>query len=372
MGMASGERSCDARGMEQLFAALSAALAEAPREALRATLPLWRVVQLRTGQMLWKQGRPADMLAVLHSGELDMVVNGTVVAQLAAPEMIGESALYDEGATHFDSMCAREATQVLVLPLAGVATLRAQHGEVHDAVVQRAIAGAARRGQTLDRRLAQVRKGNFAAPLPAEPVGLLTRLWRKVARSAPDPAECPSLAGLLERDPVLARASAEVRAGILEGFTRHAFRAGDVLTRQDDADPRVFVLAAGQADVLREIDEHGGALLLGQLEPGKIFGVNAFIQNSLRTASIVATTDGWVYAMTRERFDRLPAPARMAWFAVTLAVYVKQYQEAAKGLQVAIRVFASRHDEMMPSRVMTLTSLTRAGDPERGGSRKRR
>jgi len=344
--------------MDPLLIALSTALEEVPEAALRASLPLWSVVRAREQTILWRQGRPVDAFALLHAGALDVLVDGVVIGRAVAGETIGETALYAADARRFASVRASVRPQLLVLPLASIAHLRAHASPVHESLLRRAIDGAAQRAHAFERVLAQLQTGKFAAPSSASS-GVFRRLWRRVARATPNPADCPPLAGLLTHHPLLARAGSQVREAIAQACVPQAFRAGQVLGRQGEADPRVFVLAAGHADVLRTIDAHGGALLLGRIEPGAIVGVDAFTGGT-RTASVVATTAGWVHAMTREAFERLPPPARTAWLEVTLAVSVRRFEAAARALQAAIAVFTSRHDAVMPSH---LPGEEARGDP---------
>lgn len=337
--------------VDSLLAVLAARYPDVPREALRASLPLWGAVRLRREALLWKEGRPADSLALLVSGELDVVVEGTVINTVDAVTLLGETALFEPSGVRFASMRALSPSVALTLPASGVAYLRERADPLYEVLLRDAIRCVSARTQTLDRQVAQVRKGNFAEPLPPERSGLFKRAWRRMTQSGPDPGPCPPLAEVLRDEPVLAQASEEVRAALLAAFTPQSFRAHEALTRQDATDSRVFVLASGRANVLRVIEEHGGALLLGTIEPGTIFGINAFASDLPRSASIVALTDGWCYAMSREAFQRLTPATQRAWLEVTLALYVRQYQGLARALQTSIRVFASRHVELMSSKV---------------------
>lgn len=338
--------------MDSLFATLSTLLPSVPPEALRAALPLWGAVQLRQDTLLWKQGRPADSLAIVVDGELEVLLDGTVLGTIAAGEMVGETALFAQTGRRFASMRASASSVVLVLSSAALHHLRSQSSPVYRAVLNYAIAVTAVRAQNLDRQVAQVRKGNFATPLPPAQKGALARLWRRVTRAPANPGSCPPLADLLGNDPVLAQSRPEARTAIFRAFEPRSFRAGELLVRQGDDDSRVFVLAAGKVDVLRTIEEQGGALLLGKLDPGAIFGINAFVGGSRRTASVLAGVDGWRYAMHREAFEALPIDAYTAWLEITLSEYIRQYQRAAQVLQAAIGVFASRHDDLMASRTV--------------------
>jgi CRP-like cAMP-binding protein len=320
-------------------------------EALAASAPLWRVVLLKKGAVLWKQGRAADSLGLIQSGGLEVVVDGTVIAKAGVGEMIGETALFIRGAKRMASMLAPAMTQVLVLSTAGLHELRAQASPVYTAILHHALLTNVRRGHALDRQIAQVRQGNFTVPPPQEPAGLLSRLWQRVRQPQPELTACPPIEGLLLEHPALANSTPELRAPLIAAFKAQSFRRGEVIGRQGERDPRVFLLAAGTADVLRTIEDRGAALLLGRFEPGSIFGVNAFVESTERTASIVATSDGWIYALTRDAFEALPPEVRLVWMEVMLAVMVGQCQTAGRALQTAIHMFATKHEDLKASTI---------------------
>lgn len=169
----------------------SAALREVPEAALRASLPLWSAVELRPGMMLWKQGRPADALGLVQSGELEVVIDGTVIGRVGAGEMIGVGAIFQREATRIASLHAGDRARVLVLWSAGLRALRGEQGPLYAAILRHALQVTAQRGRALEQRLLQVREGDFVAPeeTPARP-GLAARL-RALMRAEFEPSDCP-------------------------------------------------------------------------------------------------------------------------------------------------------------------------------------
>lgn len=345
----------------------SPALHGVAEEVLCASLSLWSAVDLRPGVMLWMQGRPADALALVQAGELDVVVDGTVIDRVGAGELIGAGAIFMREATRIASLRASRRTQVLVLWSAGLRRLRSEQSPLYAALLQHALSTAVRRGRALDRQLGQVRQGNFAAPEGRASSGLLARLMTLLG-SGPDPAECPPVAELLARQPMFVRAPEPEREALVRAFTAVPFRAGELLTRQGETDERVLVLAAGTADVMRALAEQGGALLLERLEPGAIVGVEGLVAGAVRSASTVATRDGWIHVLGRAAVEQLPATSRWLWLELVLGVALARCRAAAHALQSAIRVFASRHEELMPSPpgvALVLGGLERAGSQTR-------
>jgi CRP-like cAMP-binding protein len=340
--------------VDPLFAALARfeAFAGVPPDALRASLPLWRTAQLRTRRILWKQGRPADSLALVHSGQLDVMVNGTVIDHVKAPAMVGEAAIFITGSQRIASLVAAETTVVIVLMSAGLRELRTRESPLYNAILDHAIVSTLRRCHQLDRQVAQFRQGNFAAPPAREQDHFISRLWNRI-RPPPEPdrAGCPPLDGLLARQPALAD-QPKARAALASAFTVQHFRKGETIAREGDVDTRAFVLAAGRIDALRVVEDRGAALLLARFEPGSVFGVQALIESGPRTASMVATTDGWVYHIDQAAHRALPAEVRTAWLEAILAVLTAQCQTAGLALQSALVAFATRNEEAMPSMII--------------------
>jgi CRP-like cAMP-binding protein len=326
------------RRVDALLVALSksVALREVPEAALCASLPLWSAVDLRPGMMLWRQGRPADALGLVQSGELEVVVDGTVIGRVGAGEMIGVGAIFQREATRIASLRADQRTRVLVLWSAGLRLLRGEQGPLYAAILRHALRVTVRRGRALERRLVQVREDNFVAPeeMP-ESSGLLARLWT-LLRAGPDPSDCPPLGPLLARRPPLSQVTESERAALLRAFTGQPFRAGDLLVREGEVDGRMLVLTAGAADVVRAHPRHEW---LGHLEPGAIVGVDGFAGEAA-TTSIVATGDGWAHAIDRSACEQLPLAQELA-----LAAALDRCHAAAHALQAAIAMFAARHEE---------------------------
>ncbi len=339
---------------EPLFVALSRfeGFRGVSPDALRASLPLWSIIQLKTERILWRQGRPADSLAIVHSGGLSVIVNGTVLDRVPAGEMVGEAAIFITGSQRRASLSADEPTVVLSLSSGGLRQLRAQHSPLYAAILDHALVVTLRRIHQLDRQIAQFRQGNFAAPPAREQDHFLSRLWSRLRPPPePDPAGCPPL------DPLLARQSAlaghpEARAALASSFQARPFRRGESIARQGDVDLRAFVLAAGNLDALRTIEERGAALLLARFEPGTIFGVQALIDGGPRAASIVATTDGWLYHIDQATSRGLAPEVRTVWMEAMLAVLTAQCAAASFTVQAALGAFATRHDDAMPSMVI--------------------
>ena len=323
---------------DPLFVALSRfeGFVSVPPEALRASLPLWHITQLKVSKLLWRQGRPADSLAIVHSGCLAVIVNGTVLEHVSAGAMVGEAAIFITGSQRTASLRADESTTVISLSSGGLRRLRTENSPLYKAILEHALLATLRRIHQLDHQIAQFRQGNFAPP-PGEQNHFLSRLWNRLRPPpAPDPSGCPPLVALLARQPGLA-GHPEARTALVPSFHAQYFRRGESIVREGDTDSRAFVLAVGRLDAMRTLEDRGVALLLARFEPGTIFGVQALIDETPRAASIVATTDGWVYHIDRAAYHALPIAIRTAWMETMLAVLTAQCATASLSVQGAPR-----------------------------------
>ena len=75
--------------------------------------------------------------------------------------------------------------------------------------------------------------------------------------------------------------------------------AGDFLFREGESGDKMYVLLEGTADIMV------GDLILEAAGPGALLGEMALIDNSLRTANVVAKTPCWLAQVDRRRFHFL-------------------------------------------------------------------
>ena len=94
------------------------------------------------------------------------------------------------------------------------------------------------------------------------------------------------------------------------------FRAGEHLMNEGDHGDRAFVIISGKVEVFKEIN--GVKTLLVQLGPGSVVGEMALIDNSPRSASVIASTDTEVSVITRhtlkDTMNKMPP-----WFGRTVS-----------------------------------------------------
>lgn len=84
------------------------------------------------------------------------------------------------------------------------------------------------------------------------------------------------------------------------------FKAGDTLIEHGDRDDSLYVLVAGEVEVLREAS-FGRKKMITRIPAGSVFGEIAFFDRQPRSAYVSANADGSMLRITRQNFERLAA-----------------------------------------------------------------
>ncbi len=79
---------------------------------------------------------------------------------------------------------------------------------------------------------------------------------------------------------------------------------GDVVCREGDADPALFIIAKGSVSILKR-DAEDREKLLAKLGPGQTLGEMALLDGQPRSATAVAAEDLALLVFTRAELDRL-------------------------------------------------------------------
>ncbi|MCB9596021.1 MAG: aminotransferase class V-fold PLP-dependent enzyme [Sandaracinaceae bacterium] len=154
----------------------------------------WEPGSLVGGEVLWRQGEPADSLAFVVSGRLQVRVDGRLVTSIEAGELIGELSVFGDEGARGGQVQALRPTEVLVLTRARLAALREAGAPSYERVLATAI-------QTVRRRLAETVAR--AEPHEERMAGLVASAVDDVAREASadtlDEATLAALRAELER-----------------------------------------------------------------------------------------------------------------------------------------------------------------------------
>jgi CRP-like cAMP-binding protein len=100
--------------------------------------------------------------------------------------------------------------------------------------------------------------------------------------------------------PLFSRLDREALQGLVGHMRRHAFSAGEEIIKEGETDRRLFIIAQGEVDVMIGRGQRGERLLK-TLGPREFFGEMALIDDSVRSASVVARAD--TVALVLDQWD---------------------------------------------------------------------
>lgn len=297
---------------------------------IRATLPLWGQVMLQPGDMLWMEQTAADELAIVTSGELIASVDGVEVGKVLPAEMVGEVSAFFSKQVRSATLIARKPSVLLTLKVEGLRALRWQRNPLYELLLEQANVGLVRRIRNTDMRIAQVANGDIPAPVRSEPSALV-RLWKALRPGGPK-NECPALAPLLARQPVLRDVEPDLVADLCGGFTATPMSEGEIIFLEGESGEAAYIVADGQVGVMRNVRGQK-AEMLATLKAGDQFGLNTLVEKGPRTASCVAASAGWLYKMDGAAFNSMRGDGRMVWRECVLASLASQLRNANAALQ---------------------------------------
>lgn len=146
----------------------------------------------------------------------------------------------------------------------------------------------------------------------------------------PDMNEAPKLDELrqihiyLRKIPLLAELSDEEVTRVKQEIRIRQYSKRDIVLQKGGHGDGLMFLLSGQAQVI-DVTEDGRAIGLRMLAPGDFFGEIALINNSTRSASVVAMSDVLV--------GFLPAPAAMHLFSHSPSVANQMLKHLAQKIQ---------------------------------------
>jgi len=108
---------------------------------------------------------------------------------------------------------------------------------------------------------------------------------------------------LLRSVPLFAGLSHQFLAGIARLAREQSFQAGETIVRQGNPGHGLYVIVAGQVDVVREVD--GDEVQLRTMGPGEVFGELALLTHSSRHATVRATKPTDCLAIASVTFERI-------------------------------------------------------------------
>lgn len=240
-------------------------LSSLPREAFARVLGLVRLLRLRDGDLVVREGDPGDSLFLCAVGRVVVFkADGRELGRLSEGAIFGEMALLT-GAPRGASVRAEGPADVLEIGRKALSDLAA------------AVPGV---GEALDR-------------------------YRRERL----------LMNLLQVSPLFRPFSAEQRVDLLHRFEGIEAVEGEVVIRQGEEGRGLYVILDGECEVTRESD--GIDVEVARLGPGDVFGEISLLHEVPATATVAVARHATLLALPAEAFRRLieGVPDLRAYFA---------------------------------------------------------
>lgn len=126
-------------------------------------------------------------------------------------------------------------------------------------------------------------------------IAQVRQVWRRKKESALERVQgLPPSAQDLERLPFLRQIPPEIRKALLQAAQVRVFQEGQAIVHQNDRDRNLFVVLEGRLAVARTSTNAGSSRrkVVAWLDPGAVFGENAFFFGQPRSADIVGMETG--------------------------------------------------------------------------------
>jgi CRP-like cAMP-binding protein len=231
---------------------------ELPPEALKALLERMRLITLAPGDFVVREGARGDSMFLVASGQVRVLKERDKkhlmqLAVLEAGSFFGEIALL-RGGKRAASVQATRPTQLF----------------------------------EINRELWQEIAWQFPAVKNVLDKFMTQRLLRNVMNISPlfQPFSPPERVKLIER------------------FVQRQLQPGEVVVRQGEESPGLFVVLHGKLEVFYTMED-GKQLVVGELEEGEVFGEISCLRKTGSTASVRAAGEAAVLRLPREEFDQM-------------------------------------------------------------------
>jgi CRP-like cAMP-binding protein len=138
----------------------------------------------------------------------------------------------------------------------------------------------------------------------------LKRAWSQPIRGvdARDPNR-PPLTGdrpdMLAQVPLFRGLDQESRAALATAMTPVDCSRGETVIREDDPGDEFFVIVEGEMEVRKRLPGKRRAVTIGWMGPGDSFGEIALLENTVRTATVVASRPTRLLKLSRTPFEQL-------------------------------------------------------------------
>lgn len=254
-------------------------------------------------QQLISEGDIDPTLAIVESGELEVMTGDTRLGYVRPGQMIGEMALFSNG-IRTASVHSITTARLLLLDVDGLARLRSFHSPVVIAIEEHALELLTERLRTTSHRISELAEGTAAEHIkPSQ--GFFDRVASAFGSGGfivPGRVDAPAV---LRSSPLFAGTPDADLEALASEFYPVGFRRGHFIITEGEVGNEMYLVAGGLIDVVvaakGENVEH-----LAALEAGEAFGMCALVQDRhTRMASCIAKEKSVCLSMDRIKFAEL-------------------------------------------------------------------
>jgi CRP-like cAMP-binding protein len=144
--------------------------------------------------------------------------------------------------------------------------------------------------------------------LSRESLGALTAEVPSLAAALDKFARERLLKNLLATSPLFRPFNRQQQMDLIRRFDGHEVAPGTVIIREGDAGQGLFVVLAGEVEVLKQDSDAGAAgkeIALARLRAGELFGEMSLLNNQPTSATVRAVRPSTILFLAREYFQRL-------------------------------------------------------------------
>lgn len=257
-------------------------------------------VSVTDREVLIHEGDEDASLAIVESGELEVLTGDTRLGYIRQGDMIGEMALFSLG-IRTASVRSVTPARLLVLDAEGFARLRSFNSPVVLAIEEHALRVLTERLRVVSHRISELAEGT-----PAQHVKPSQGFFDRVSSALGSggflvPGRVDAV-GVLRSSPLFADIPEADLAQLASEFYPVGFRRGHFVITEGEAGNEMYVVASGLIEVM--VAARGDRLEpLASLEAGEAFGMCALVQERhMRMASCIAREKSVCLSMDRIKF----------------------------------------------------------------------
>ena len=309
--------------------------------------------------MLWYEDEPANEVAVVMEGSLDVLVSGRKISTVGPGELVGEASAFIAGETRTMTLRADRPTRLLVMAQGDLAGLRRSRENVYDVLLDRALITLAEHVENTLARITEVGQGE----LRASTIGMGEPGVEQQLRDSREFSDPPSPMPALRLLPILSGAQEGVLSRLRWGLLPHLLEKGELLLREGDLGHAVYLVVEGEIAVRKAVG--ADQLPLAVLRTGALVGTGGLLLGRPRNASCVAAKRSWVYAMNRESFCAMRGEPGRVFREALLCALRTQTKSASGQLAKLVAREEEARSEKRGLRALLNAASDRAGLPGR-------